>query len=176
LRDAVAKPRDDRQKDLLRPALEEIIDLGRQVRRVTRPIRRKMKRRAAVEPVIGHLKAERGGCSFARRVRRRPLRYWRLLSGYPEAKAAYPKSRPSGCWPRAMRMDSFSKSPHRYSAGPRRPWLKAPDANAEMHVSLTVPWWPAEFVPKKHYGAGTFARNRGLSEAVAPAVCGDICR
>jgi IS5 family transposase len=29
-----------------------------QVRRVTRPIRREMKRRAAVEPVIGHLKAE----------------------------------------------------------------------------------------------------------------------
>ena len=26
--DAVARPRDDRQKDLLRPALEEIIDLG----------------------------------------------------------------------------------------------------------------------------------------------------
>jgi IS5 family transposase len=29
-----------------------------QVRRVTRPIRREMKRRAAVEPVIGHTKAE----------------------------------------------------------------------------------------------------------------------
>jgi transposase, IS5 family len=29
-----------------------------QVRRVTRPIRREMKRRAAVEPVIGHVKAE----------------------------------------------------------------------------------------------------------------------
>jgi IS5 family transposase len=29
-----------------------------QVRRVTRPIRREMKRRAAVDPVIGHLKAE----------------------------------------------------------------------------------------------------------------------
>jgi transposase, IS5 family len=29
-----------------------------QVRRVTAPIRREMKRRAAVEPVIGHLKAE----------------------------------------------------------------------------------------------------------------------
>jgi len=28
LGDAMAKPRDDRQKDLLRPALEEIIDLG----------------------------------------------------------------------------------------------------------------------------------------------------
>jgi IS5 family transposase len=28
------------------------------VRRVTRPIRREMKRRAAVEPVIGHTKAE----------------------------------------------------------------------------------------------------------------------
>ena len=26
--DAIAKPRDDRQKDLLRPALEEVIDLG----------------------------------------------------------------------------------------------------------------------------------------------------
>jgi IS5 family transposase len=30
-----------------------------QVRRVSRPIRGEMKRRAAVEPVIGHLKAER---------------------------------------------------------------------------------------------------------------------
>ena len=29
-----------------------------QVRRITRPIRREMKRPAAVEPVIGHLKAE----------------------------------------------------------------------------------------------------------------------
>ena len=29
-----------------------------QLRRVTRPIRREMKRRAAVEPVIGHTKAE----------------------------------------------------------------------------------------------------------------------
>ena len=29
-----------------------------QARRVTRPIRREMKRRAAVEPVIGHVKAE----------------------------------------------------------------------------------------------------------------------
>jgi len=29
-----------------------------QVRRVTRPIRREMKRRAAVEPVIGHPKAK----------------------------------------------------------------------------------------------------------------------
>lgn len=29
-----------------------------QVRRVTAPIRREMKRRAAVEPVIGHIKAE----------------------------------------------------------------------------------------------------------------------
>ena len=29
-----------------------------QVRRVTKPIRREMKRRAAIEPVIGHLKAE----------------------------------------------------------------------------------------------------------------------
>ena len=28
------------------------------MRRVTRPIRREMKRRAAVEPIIGHLKAE----------------------------------------------------------------------------------------------------------------------
>ena len=28
------------------------------MRRITRPIRREMKRRAAIEPVIGHLKAE----------------------------------------------------------------------------------------------------------------------
>jgi IS5 family transposase len=48
--------------------LDEIIDLGHpnkfrvwisgQVRRVTKTIRREMKRRAAVEPVIGHVKAE----------------------------------------------------------------------------------------------------------------------
>jgi uncharacterized protein (DUF2235 family) len=29
--------------------------------------------------------------------------------------------------------------------------LKPPDPNAELHNSLTVPWWPAEFVFKKHY-------------------------
>jgi hypothetical protein len=35
------------------------------VRRVTRPIRREMKRRAAVEPVISHLKTEhRMGCNY----------------------------------------------------------------------------------------------------------------
>lgn len=27
----------------------------------------------------------------------------------------------------------------------------APNANAQMHESLTKPWWPAEFIPKKHY-------------------------
>ena len=26
-----------------------------------------------------------------------------------------------------------------------------PDPKAEMHGSLTVSWWPAEFIPKKHY-------------------------
>jgi uncharacterized protein (DUF2235 family) len=30
-----------------------------------------------------------------------------------------------------------------------------PDANATMHTSLTVPWWPAEFVLKKHYDYAT---------------------
>ena len=38
LGDAVAKPRDDRQKDLLRPALEEIIDLGHPLVRLAREI------------------------------------------------------------------------------------------------------------------------------------------
>jgi len=38
LGDAVAKPRDDRQKDLLRPALEEIIDLGHALVRLAREI------------------------------------------------------------------------------------------------------------------------------------------
>ena len=37
LGDAMAKPRDDRQKDLLRPALEEIIDLGHPLVRLTPP-------------------------------------------------------------------------------------------------------------------------------------------
>ena len=38
LGDAVAKPRDDRQKDLLRPALEAIIDLGHPLVRLARAI------------------------------------------------------------------------------------------------------------------------------------------
>jgi hypothetical protein len=38
LGDAVASPRDDRQKDLLRPALEEIIDLGHPLVRLAREI------------------------------------------------------------------------------------------------------------------------------------------
>ena len=36
--DAMAKPRDDRQKDLLRPALEAIIDLGRPLARLAREV------------------------------------------------------------------------------------------------------------------------------------------
>jgi hypothetical protein len=36
--DAVARPRDDRQKDLLRPALEEIIDLDHALVRLARAI------------------------------------------------------------------------------------------------------------------------------------------
>ena len=68
----MAKPRDNRQKDLLRPALEAIIDLGHPLVRLAREIDwtfldgrfaivctpREMRRRAAVEPVIGHAKAE----------------------------------------------------------------------------------------------------------------------
>jgi IS5 family transposase len=38
LGDAVARPRDDRQKDLLRPALEAIIDLGHPLVRLAREI------------------------------------------------------------------------------------------------------------------------------------------
>ena len=38
LGDAVARPRDDRQKDLLRRALEEIIDLGHPLVRLAREI------------------------------------------------------------------------------------------------------------------------------------------
>jgi IS5 family transposase len=34
----MAKPRDDRQKDLLRPALEEVIDLGHPLVRLARQI------------------------------------------------------------------------------------------------------------------------------------------
>ena len=34
----MAKPRDDRQKDLLRPALEDIIDLGHPLARLARAI------------------------------------------------------------------------------------------------------------------------------------------
>jgi transposase, IS5 family len=38
LGDAVAKPRDNRQRDLLRPALEDIIDLGHALVRLAREI------------------------------------------------------------------------------------------------------------------------------------------
>jgi len=38
LGDAVARPRDDRQQDLLQPALEEIIDLGHPLVRLAREI------------------------------------------------------------------------------------------------------------------------------------------
>jgi len=38
LGDAVARPRDDRQKDLLQPALEEIMDLGHALVRLPREI------------------------------------------------------------------------------------------------------------------------------------------
>src|SRR2546430_7400065 len=38
LGDAMAKPRDDRQKDLLRPALEAIIDLGHPLVRLARAV------------------------------------------------------------------------------------------------------------------------------------------
>jgi hypothetical protein len=43
-----------------------------QVRRVTAPIRREMRRRAAVEPVIGHIKAAPYGTQLSQRTRRRP--------------------------------------------------------------------------------------------------------
>jgi hypothetical protein len=36
--DAMAKPRDDRQKDLLQPALDDIIDLGHSLVRLARDI------------------------------------------------------------------------------------------------------------------------------------------
>ena len=48
----MAKPRDNRQKEKFR------VWITGEVRRVTKPIRREMRRRAAVEPVIGHTKAE----------------------------------------------------------------------------------------------------------------------
>jgi hypothetical protein len=38
LGDSVARPRDDRQKELLRPALEEIIDLAHPLVRLAREI------------------------------------------------------------------------------------------------------------------------------------------
>lgn len=34
-----------------------------------------------------------------------------------------------------------------------------PDANAAMHQSLTPNWWPAEFVPKRHYNSETRLRT-----------------
>ena len=38
-----------------------------------------------------------------------------------------------------------------------------PDANAKMHDSLTVAWWPAEFVPKKHYDYSTGKTGRRIN-------------
>jgi uncharacterized protein (DUF2235 family) len=38
-----------------------------------------------------------------------------------------------------------------------------PDANAKMHDSLTVPWWPAEFVFKKHYDRTTGQTNHRMN-------------
>jgi hypothetical protein len=38
-----------------------------------------------------------------------------------------------------------------------------PDANAKMHNSLTVPWWPAEFVFKKHYERTTHKMGRHMN-------------
>jgi hypothetical protein len=38
-----------------------------------------------------------------------------------------------------------------------------PDANAKMHNSLTGPWWPAEFVLKKHYDRTTRKTSRRMN-------------
>jgi hypothetical protein len=79
-----------------------------QVRRVTRPIRREMKRRAAVEPVIGHLKAEhRLGRNYLKGRdgdRQRHPRRRRLQLRPPPALAEEAFARPpSGALPTADR-------------------------------------------------------------------------
>jgi IS5 family transposase len=51
LRDAVAKPRDDRQKDLLRPGFEDIIDLGHRLVRLAREIDWQFPRRPVFQRV-----------------------------------------------------------------------------------------------------------------------------
>jgi len=53
LGDAMAKPRDDRQKDLLRPALEAIIDLGHPLVRLARGDRLAVSRRPVCQRVHG---------------------------------------------------------------------------------------------------------------------------
>lgn len=48
-----------------------------------------------------------------------------------------------------------------------------PNPQAEMHKSLTVAWWPAEFVPKKHYDSTTgeegHRMNRFRRRTIPPA-------
>ena len=68
----MAKPRDDRQKDLLRPALEDIIDFGHPLARLAREIDWTFldNRFASVcAPRAGQLGCRRGwwpGCSYER--------------------------------------------------------------------------------------------------------------
>ena len=38
-----------------------------------------------------------------------------------------------------------------------------PDAQAKMHESLTMPWWPVEFVPKRHYNAKRKVQERRMN-------------
>jgi uncharacterized protein (DUF2235 family) len=38
-----------------------------------------------------------------------------------------------------------------------------PDPMAQIHTSLTVAWWPAEFIPKKHYNWQTGKTGRRMS-------------
>lgn len=76
--------------------------------------------------------------------------------GYPEAESALSKitldwmidqARAAGMIFNDERVNLvFGRDGQGYSA---------PDPRAAMHNSLTPPWWPAEFVPKKHWDSKT---------------------
>ena len=38
-----------------------------------------------------------------------------------------------------------------------------PDPTAAMHKSLTAAWWPAEFIPKRHYNWQTKQEERRIN-------------
>lgn len=84
--------------------------------------------------------------------------------GYPEAESGLSKIALE--W---MLAEAFSngllldKTRTDLVLGRRGGNYQPPDVNAKMHDSLTVAWWPAEFVPKKHYDYRTDKIGRRMN-------------